>query len=108
MPDQEPEPHSGEFAPFFGIQALTMTLLTNLAQKTGALVVTGWAKRIYEPHGYEIIFCEAEEGVYSEDPLTQVQALNRSVEACVTKSAEQYQWEYKRFKKQPDNKPGIY
>jgi KDO2-lipid IV(A) lauroyltransferase len=35
-------------------------------------------------------------------------ALNRSVESCIADCPEQYQWEYKRFKKQPDGAPRRY
>lgn len=37
LPDQAPRREGGGFAPFFGIPAITMTLASKLAQKTGAL-----------------------------------------------------------------------
>ena len=36
LPDQVPKRAGAEFAPFFGQPALTMTLTSNLLQKTGA------------------------------------------------------------------------
>jgi hypothetical protein len=39
LPDQQPKAGEGEFAPFFGKQALTMTLLGRLANRSGAQVL---------------------------------------------------------------------
>ena len=36
LPDQQPKAGDGEFAPFFGVPALTMTLVGRLAERTGA------------------------------------------------------------------------
>ena len=38
LPDQQPKAGDGEFAPFFGTQALTMTLVSRLAERTGATI----------------------------------------------------------------------
>src|SRR5688572_17137476 len=46
LPDQQPKQGDGEFAPFFGVPALTMTLLGRLAHRTGAAVVFAWCERI--------------------------------------------------------------
>ena len=108
LPDQEPDRQSGVFAPFFGVQALTMTLVSNLVAKTGARVVCGIAKRSEENNGYELYFIPADEGIYSSDIDISVAALNRSVENCIALAQDQYQWEYKRFKRRPDNEPTFY
>ncbi len=103
LPDQEPTEDGGVFAPFFGVNALTMTLISRLAAKTGATVVTIFAKRLSQGKGFEIIFGAARPGIDSEDPLTAAAALNLSIEDCVRQAPSQYQWEYRRFKHQPDN-----
>ncbi len=103
LPDQEPNEEGGVFAPFFGVSALTMTLISRLAAKTGATVVTVFAKRLTKGQGFEIIFGAARPGIDSEDPFTAAAALNLSVEDCVRQVPSQYQWEYRRFKRQPDN-----
>ncbi|MEE7548792.1 lauroyl acyltransferase, partial [Xanthomonas sp. Kuri4-1] len=46
LPDQQPKLGDGVFAPFFGIDALTMTLVNRLAERTGAIVLYGWCERI--------------------------------------------------------------
>ncbi len=45
LPDQQPKMGDGVFAPFFGIPALTMTLVNRLAERTGAIVLYGWCER---------------------------------------------------------------
>lgn len=103
LPDQEPNEEGGVFAPFFGVNALTMTLISRLAAKTGATVVTVFAKRLPKGRGFELIFGAARPGIDSDDPVTAAAALNLSVEDCVRQVPSQYQWEYRRFKRQPDN-----
>jgi KDO2-lipid IV(A) lauroyltransferase len=34
--------------------------------------------------------------------------MNAAVERLVRQHPEQYQWEYKRFKKRPDGQPKVY
>ncbi|MEI7950670.1 MAG: lysophospholipid acyltransferase family protein [Gammaproteobacteria bacterium] len=99
LPDQVPLASGGEFAPFFGKPAFTMTLLNRLQQKTGARVVVGYAKRV--EHGFRMIFREPAAEIYASDLTTALAALNRSVESVVLEDPAQYQWEYKRFKRQP-------
>lgn len=108
LPDQEPDSKKGaEFAPFFGVNALTMLLVNRLVRKTGAKVVFGYMERL--PHGKGFIghFMEAPEGVGDADPSKAARALNEGVERCVSRLPEQYQWSYKRFKTQPDTR-GFY
>lgn len=102
LPDQEPKDDGGVFAPFFGHQALTMTLAPKLAARTGALVVTMVARRLKDSKGFELVFEVAEEQVSDEDLVIATTAMNRSVEKCVLSAVAQYQWEYRRFKRQPD------
>ncbi|MES2604521.1 MAG: lysophospholipid acyltransferase family protein [Pseudomonadota bacterium] len=106
LPDQVPPSSGGEFAPFFGIPALTMTLFNRLQQKTGATVVLGYAKR--EAEGFRIIFCQPAAAIYSEEMPVAVAGLNATIEAAVQQAPEQYQWEYKRFKRQPAGCPPRY
>lgn len=107
LPDQNPtEPRSGEFAPFFGHPAFTMTLVHKLITKTRARVVFAAAKRV--PAGFEVIYREPPEEIYSDDELRSLTALNRGVENLIREMPEQYQWEYKRFKKRPEGTGDFY
>ena len=106
LPDQVPEDGGGLFAPFYQQAAFTMKLVPNLAHKTGCSVLCGYAKRV--PHGFDIHFIEAEPELSGDCLDKGVVALNKSVENCVAQAIEQYQWEYKRFKKQPDGRSKFY
>lgn len=100
LPDQEPSDGNGIFAPFFGLQAYSMTLISRLANKTDAKVIVAYTKRLGGGQGYEIIFSEVDKiNVGSlEDSVTY---LNAETEKCIREIPEQYQWSYKRFRKQP-------
>lgn len=108
LPDQVPKEAGAEFAPFFGRPALTMTLPTNLLQKTGARAVYGCAFRADRGSGFRIVFRTADPDLYSPDRTLALAALNRGVEALIRERPEQYQWAYKRFKTQPEGWPRMY
>lgn len=102
LPDQVPNDEGGEFAEFFGEAALTMTLVSRLAAKSKARVFCGFAQRLPASKGFKLYIREADQQIYDEDLSTSVRGLNKTVEACVLMAVEQYQWEYKRFRRRPD------
>jgi len=108
LPDQEPDSASGVFAPFFGVPALSMTLISNLETKTGATVICSYAKRLPNSEGFEIVFKAADEQIVSSDIDESVAGLNHSVENVVNDCRAQYQWEYKRFKRRPNSEARFY
>lgn len=107
LPDQDPGYEAGVFAPFFGIQALTMTLLSKLAVRSHALVVIGFAERL-RGGGYHIHFIPVDESIYDPDPTVSASTLNHAVEQVVRQYPEQYQWSYKRFRRRPKGDPKLY
>jgi KDO2-lipid IV(A) lauroyltransferase len=107
LPDQvPPDVNAGRNVEFMGIPCFTGTLAINMLQRTGALAVFGFARRV--PGGFEVHYRAADEAIYSADIDTALRALNRGVEACVRQCVEQYQWEYKRFKTRPPADPEFY
>jgi KDO2-lipid IV(A) lauroyltransferase len=108
LPDQQPKDGQGQFAPFFGIEALTMVLVSRLAQKTGCKVLFCWVERLPRASGYDIHFSTAPAKISDSDLLTSVTALNQGVEQCVRQCPAQYQWGYKRFSIRPDGEPSLY
>lgn len=100
LPDQQPELSGGTYAPFFGQTALTINLIDSLSKKNNCILLMGYAKRVQD--GFEIVFSEPDPAIYAEEKLEAITAMNRSVERCVRECPEQYQWEYKRFNKQPE------
>ncbi len=101
LPDQEPSAGNGIFAPFFGVPACTMVLLSRLAMKTKAPVVLAYAERLPHGAGYHLHFLPTPRAI-NEGPLEEsVRCLNTAVEECVRALPEQYQWSYKRFRTRP-------
>lgn len=104
LPDQQPKAGDGEFAPFFGVQALTMTLLGRLASRTGATVLFAWCERIdtHAGHpGFALHIQAAPPAVSDADPKVAVAALNEAVERIARRDPAQYQWTYKRYTLRP-------
>ncbi|MBL8299965.1 MAG: lipid A biosynthesis acyltransferase [Rhodanobacteraceae bacterium] len=109
LPDQQPKQGEGVFAPFFGVPALTMVLVSRLAQRTGATVLFAFAERLPQGSGFRIRFRPAPADIGAADLDLAVAALNRGVEDCVNLAFEQYQWHYKRFQFRPDpSEPNPY
>jgi KDO2-lipid IV(A) lauroyltransferase len=97
LPDQKPRAGEGEFAPFFGRDALTGVLLPRLAARTGATVLFAFAERLPRGEGFRIHLLPAPPGLADADPGAACAALNRGIEACVDVAFAQYQWHYKRW-----------
>lgn len=109
LPDQQPKQvgAAGAFGAFFGVPALTMTLVSRLSRKTGAPVLYLFLAR--RPGGeYRWHYLDADPSVADADATSAVTALNKGVEACVRQYPTQYQWTYKRFRIQPDGAPNPY
>jgi KDO2-lipid IV(A) lauroyltransferase len=102
LPDQRPKQGEGVMAPFFGVPALTMVLLSRLAHRTGADVLFAFAERLPRGAGFRLHFLEAPADIADENLGVACAALNQGVERCVDLAFAQYQWTYKRF---PDDAP---
>ena len=106
LPDQQPKGGDGEFAPFFGVQALTMTLLSRLAARSGATVLFAWCERVpapdaASPPAFVVRVVPAPPDIASADLSIGVHALNDAIERIARHDPAQYQWTYKRFKRRP-------
>ncbi|MFP7722317.1 lauroyl acyltransferase [Lysobacter sp. A3-1-A15] len=105
LPDQQPKAGDGEFAPFFGTPALTMTLLGRLAARTGATLLVAWCERVEthpdRPPAFDLHLELAPPGMSDPDPTVAVHALNAAVERIARRDPAQYQWTYKRYTLRP-------
>ncbi len=102
LPDQQPKAGDGVWAPFFGMDALSMTLLSQLAQRTGATVLFAIAERRYVCGGsggthFEVHLLPAPDALTSKDMIVAVAAMNAAVQAIAERDPTQYQWTYKRY-----------
>lgn len=99
-PDQQPKQGGGEFVPFFGIPALTLSLIAKLAGRHVTPVVFAYAER--SARGFEVHFEPEEPALHDTDLTAGLAAMNRRVESIARRDFRQYQWTYKRFSIRPD------
>ena len=105
LPDQQPAMGSGVFAPFYGHQAYTMTLLQGLAQRTGAKILMVTCIRTEK--GFTLSFrpVDIDPTLTNEEYAEQ---LNLNLQQEIDKTPEQYEWAYKRFKASPEGVASRY
>ena len=108
LPDQEPRRGDGRFAPFYGIDTLSMVLLPRLAARTGATVLFAFAERLPKGRGFRIRLLPAPAGIGDADLDRACAAMNAGVQACAEAAFTQYQWTYKRFRNRPDGSQDPY
>lgn len=108
LPDQDPKGGKKHFAPFFGIEANTMVLLSRLARKTGAVPVLVFAERLPYGKGFHMHFEAVPEGIAAASLDASIQVLNQLVESLVRRYPDQYQWAYKRFNNRPEGEAVLY
>lgn len=96
LPDQVPPDGMGEWAPFFGRPAYTMTLCARLAEQTGAAVLLAWGERLDGGRGYRIHLREWK----VSDNLDALSAgeVNAQMERLIRECPQQYLWGYARYK----------
>lgn len=98
LPDHVPDRNGGGImAPFFGINTLTGTMVPKLIQRTGARAVMMYCLR--QGDGFEIFFEAPDPDIYNDNLAMATAAMNRSVESVIAADPVQYQWSYKRFKR---------
>jgi len=134
MPDQEPLIHTGEFAPFFGIDALTNELVARFAQTGAKLFIavcersaTGFNIR-FDPIDAELADSDLTQGERAkpdaDEPDTDekepapssasqlarlnLTRINDAIEIAVRHKPAQYLWSYKRFRTRPAGKLDFY
>lgn len=106
LADQQPKQGDGVFVPFFGVPALTMTLVNRLARRTGCAIFFTSAQR--QPGGWALRFEQADEAIADDDPAKGMHTMNRWLESEVLAEPAQYLWNYKRFSLRPDGEPPPY
>lgn len=106
--DQDQGRKGAVFAPFFGIEAATLTSPLRLARATGAtvLLLDMWRNR--EGKRWTVRFRPLPEGCPSGDLQADATRLNASIEAAVRDHPDQYLWLHRRFKTRPPDAPGLY
>ena len=101
LPDQVPPMGQGVWAPFFGRDVYTMTLLAKLAQQTGAQVIQTWCERLPIGQGFCLHMRPMDVAEFKDSSVSPEQAasaVNRAVEDMVRHAPGQYLWAYDRDK----------
>jgi Kdo2-lipid IVA lauroyltransferase/acyltransferase len=96
LPDQAPGTGEGQWSPFFGKPAYTMTLAARLSEVKGAAVLLFWGERIVGK-GWRIHVFEPETPLEGE-LAARVDGINREVECVIMACPTQYLWGYNRYK----------
>lgn len=97
LPDQVPPDGMGQWAPFFGQSAYTMTLAARIILQTGATPLLVWGERLPHGQGYRLRFQALAEPL-SADLETAVEQINREMEDLIRQCPQQYLWGYGRYK----------
>lgn len=106
LPDMDLGAANSVFAPFFGVDAATIPMVSKLARATGAKVVMAVTEMT--DTGY-VLHLEAPwqdfPGASVEDDTAR---MNREIERWVLRLPDQYLWTHKRFKTRPPGQASLY
>ena len=97
LPDQVPPEGMGQWTPFFGKPAYTMTLAARLALQTGAKLMVIWGERLPWGQGYRIHASELSTPEKADVDLLVLQ-INQAMERLILTRPDQYLWGYARYK----------
>jgi len=104
--DQVPAKNMGVYEDFFGRRVYTTNLIPSLHSKTKAPIVSvaihsdNLTNQLYIRYGSK--------STYKEKPQYNAKAMNKEIEKIININPEDYNWEYKRFKKQEIDDKTIY
>jgi KDO2-lipid IV(A) lauroyltransferase len=108
LPDQDPGPGSGVFAPLLGVPANTSVLVPRLVQRTGAPVLYVACERLPAGRGFHMRFTPPSPQVRDPDLELATRAMNSDLACLIRRVPEQYLWSYKRFRARPPGSPDPY
>jgi Kdo2-lipid IVA lauroyltransferase/acyltransferase len=97
LPDQVATSGDGVWAPFFGRQAYTPTLVASLQRKTGAAAFFVAAERLSWGRGYHLHVYPLDATLPEEKTVAALR-INQGVEAVVRHFPAQYMWTYNHHK----------
>jgi Kdo2-lipid IVA lauroyltransferase/acyltransferase len=99
LPDQVPPEGMGEWAPFFGRPAYTMTLAARLVAQSDAVPLLIWGERLPRGAGYRVhVSPFPEPQALKGGAVEAAAAVNRAMEAMIRGCPGQYLWGYDRHK----------
>jgi len=106
-PDQDMRGKDVVFAPFFGIEAATITATHHLARLSGAAVIPFFHRRL-DGGGYAIRLEAPLPDFPGNDVIVDTARVNAVIERMVREAPAQYLWMHKRFKTRPPGEASVY
>lgn len=104
LPDHMPHENGGIWAPYFGISTWTGVMVPKLIGRTGCKAILMACLRRPDGDGFEVFLQEPDPEIYSDDVALSAAAMNRSMEKLIRLAPAQYQWSYKRFRRNETEK----
>jgi len=106
-PDQDYGMKHSVFAPFFGVQAATVTATAKVAQ-LGKAVVLPFAHYRDAQGVYSLEIGAPLEAFPSGDERADAARINQLFEVAIRRQPDQYLWVHRRFKTRPEGEPSLY
>lgn len=107
-PDQDYGSKHSVYAPFFGVNAATITATSRLVKfnQSPALILGFY--RDDDTGIYQLEFSKSPEGFPSGSDAVDANLINQAIENCIRKAPDQYMWTHRRFKTQADGSGKLY
>ena len=105
--DQDLSKRRGVFVPFFGIQANTVTSVSDFCRQTGAvaMLVNGYRR---PGKGYTVEIHPPLENFPSDDIVADTERVSLCTEEAIRKNPGDYLWHHRRFKNRPEGEEPLY
>ena len=107
-PDQDYGAKHSIFAPFFGVQAASITATSRIARTSGAAIVPFFQTRLAGNKGYKLTLYPALDKFPGEDIEQDTRRINQLIETAIREQPEQYLWVHRRFKTRPPGEDKLY
>ena len=106
-PDQDYGLRQGVFAPFFGVQAATITATARMARANNSVVM--FVHFYVRDDGHiNMRFFPGPDNYPSGDDVQDATRVNQQLEAIIRIAPTQYMWYHRRFKTRPPGEPMPY
>ena len=106
LPDQTPRFGEGVWAPFFGKQAYTMTLVKRLMRASDAVMLLAFAERLPRGRGYRLMV-RPFDAALSNEMTAAVAQINTALESLIRECPAQYLWSYDRYRVPAGQQGGL-
>jgi KDO2-lipid IV(A) lauroyltransferase len=107
-PDQDYGRKHSVFAPFFGVNAATITATARFASLNNSPVLMFQHTRNDETGQWILKFHPVLADYPTGDEIADATRMNSMLESLIRETPAQYLWLHKRFKTRPEGEPSLY